>query len=127
MPGGGTLGVYIREATDWSHQRSGTSISIIDTGVGIKSEDAKRLFQPFFSTKSTKGTGLGLWISKGIVQKYDGTLTCRSYRSGGKCVTSFRVFLPVSGGQALNGSSSEASRQQGDSVPLTDRPAWQTA
>src|ERR1035441_186720 len=78
MPGGGTLGVYIREATDWSHQRSGTSISIIDTGVGIKSEDAKRLFQPFFSTKSTKGTGLGLWISKGIVQKYDGTLRCRS-------------------------------------------------
>ena len=83
MPTGGKLRVYVREVTDWAQQRHGTAISIIDTGVGIKPEDAKRLFQPFFSTKSTKGTGLGLWISKGIVQKYDGSLSCRSYRSGG--------------------------------------------
>jgi PAS domain S-box-containing protein len=97
MPGGGRLRVYVREATDWALQRRGTAISILDTGVGIKPEDAKRLFQPFFSTKSTKGTGLGLWISKGIVQKYDGSLTCRSYKGPAGCITCFRVFLPVTG------------------------------
>ena len=68
---------------------------MIDTGIGIHPDDVRRLFQPFFSTKSTKGTGLGLWISKGIVQKYDGTLTCRTLHSPRGNVTCFRVFLPV--------------------------------
>jgi len=100
MPSGGTLGVTVREATDWSRQRRGTVISILDSGVGINPEDAKRLFQPFFSTKSTKGTGLGLWISKGIVQKYDGSLSCRSIRTKSGSSTCFRVFLPVTGSAA---------------------------
>ena len=103
MPAGGKLRVYVREMTDWTRQRRGTVISILDTGVGIRPEDARRLFQPFFSTKSTKGTGLGLWISKGIVQKYDGTLTCRSYRANGHCVTCFRVFLPITGPSGATG------------------------
>lgn len=98
MASGGTLGVHVREMTDWSRSRRGTSISIIDTGIGIQPDDLKRLFQPFFSTKSTKGTGLGLWISKGIIQKYDGTLTCRTLRNPRGNVTCFRVFLPISAG-----------------------------
>ena len=101
MPNGGTLGVHLREVTEWSGGRRGTAISILDTGTGIQPDDIKRLFQPFFSTKSTKGTGLGLWISKGIIQKYDGTLTCRSFRSRNGNSTCFRVFLPVSGGMNL--------------------------
>jgi PAS domain S-box-containing protein len=105
MPAGGTLGVTVREATDWSLQRRGTIISILDSGVGINPEDAKRLFQPFFSTKSTKGTGLGLWISKGIVQKYDGSLSCRSIRTQHGSATCFRVFLPVTSGIAATPSS----------------------
>ena len=95
MPDGGTLGVHVREATHWAGNRRGTAISIIDTGIGIHPDDVRRLFQPFFSTKSTKGTGLGLWISKGIVQKYDGTLTCRTLRTSRGNITCFRVFLPV--------------------------------
>jgi PAS domain S-box-containing protein len=98
MPTGGTLGIHVREITDWSGSRKGTAISVLDTGVGIQPDDLKRLFQPFFSTKSTKGTGLGLWISKGIIQKYDGTLTCRTFRGRNGNVTCFRVFLPVSAG-----------------------------
>ncbi|HEY3706831.1 MAG TPA: ATP-binding protein [Terracidiphilus sp.] len=101
MPNGGTLGIHLREVSDWSRNRKGTAISILDTGIGIQPEDLKRLFQPFFSTKSTKGTGLGLWISKGIIQKYDGTLTCRTFRGHHGNVTCFRVFLPVSGGPNL--------------------------
>ncbi|MFP5248800.1 MAG: ATP-binding protein [Acidobacteriota bacterium] len=67
------------------------------TGKGIRREDARNLFQPFFSTKSTKGAGLGLWISKGIVQKYEGRISFRSCRGERGCVTCFRVFLPGSG------------------------------
>jgi PAS domain S-box-containing protein len=112
MPTGGTLGVSVREATDWSRQRRGTVISILDSGVGINPEDAKRLFQPFFSTKSTKGTGLGLWISKGIVQKYDGSLSCRSIRTRRGSSTCFRVFLPVTGAASAQGS--ETTRTEPD-------------
>jgi PAS domain S-box-containing protein len=96
MPEGGVLGVYVRETTDWTKNMRGVMVSIIDTGTGIQPEDARQLFQPFFSTKSTKGTGLGLWISKGIIQKYDGRINCRSVRSRTGCVTCFRVFLPSS-------------------------------
>ncbi len=106
MPAGGTLGVSVREATDWTLRRPGIMISIIDTGEGIRPEDARHLFQPFFSTKSTKGTGLGLWISKGIVQKYEGRISFRSFRSGKISATCFRVFLPISG---TTGSSSTSS------------------
>lgn len=97
MPDGGMLGVSVRETTDWTRNIRGTMVSIFDTGKGIQPEDAHQLFQPFFSTKSTKGTGLGLWISKGIVQKYDGRITCRSVRRNNGCVTCFRVFLPAGG------------------------------
>jgi PAS domain S-box-containing protein len=97
MPAGGTLRLHVREATDWSGQRRGIAVSIIDTGVGIKPEDVRKLFQPFFTTKSTKGTGLGLWISKGIAQKYDGRITCRSLRFKERWTTCFTVFIPIKG------------------------------
>lgn len=110
MPDGGILRLDVREATDWSTRRRGVSISITDTGGGIHPEDAKQLFQPFFSTKSTKGTGLGLWISKGIVQKYDGRISFRSYRHKDGGITCFQVFLPASGGfNAAVGPVAEAT------------------
>ena len=96
MPEGGTLGVSVREATDWTSGRSSIVISIVDTGKGIQPGDARRLFEPFFTTKSNKGTGLGLWISKGIVQKYEGRISFRSHRHAAGCTTCFRVFLPGS-------------------------------
>ncbi|MBB6143369.1 PAS domain S-box-containing protein [Silvibacterium bohemicum] len=95
MPEGGVLRVHVEEVTDETIGRRGVAISIVDTGTGIRPQDAGKLFQPFFSTKSTKGTGLGLWISKGIVQKYEGRITFRSQSNCGKYVTCFRVFLPL--------------------------------
>jgi signal transduction histidine kinase len=95
MPEGGTLSVHVAEATDQTIGGRGVVISVTDTGTGIRREDAKSLFQPFFSTKSTKGTGLGLWISKGIVQKYEGRITFRSLCHQGRNFTCFRVFFPA--------------------------------
>ena len=106
MPNGGNLRLTVREDYDWTLDRRGISVSIIDTGVGVKPQDSRRLFEPFFSTKSTKGTGLGLWISKGIVQKYEGRISFRSRRSAAGCTTCFRVFLPTSSTFNLVSSSS---------------------
>ena len=124
MPEGGTLGVHVREITDWTGNRRGTAISVMDTGIGIHPDDVHRLFQPFFSTKSTKGTGLGLWISKGIVQKYDGTLTCRTFHHAHGNVTCFRVFLPVTANPAGAGSLPAGSNLAGASnLATADAPS----
>lgn len=96
MPDEGKLRISVREAYDWTLGRRGIAVSVVDTGMGIKPQDSRKLFEPFFSTKSTKGTGLGLWISKGIIQKYDGRISFRSFRDGKGCATCFRVFLPTS-------------------------------
>ncbi len=95
MSEGGHLRVAVCDAFG-SNMRPGIRVFISDTGSGIKPEDAKRLFEPFFSTKSTKGTGLGLWISKGIIHKYEGTIRFRSLRLPSRNVTCFSVFLPAS-------------------------------
>ncbi len=97
IPDSGRLMLTVREAYDWTLMRRGISVSIVDTGSGVKPQDSKRLFEPFFSTKSTKGTGLGLWISKGIIQKYEGRISFRSLRTLDGCATCFRVFVPTSG------------------------------
>jgi PAS domain S-box-containing protein len=94
MTDGGRLRVRIAERADEPAGRHGTTVSICDTGSGIDPKFAKRIFEPFFTTKETKGTGLGLWISRGIIQKYDGTIRFRSMRLPTGHVTCFCVFIP---------------------------------
>ncbi|QNI33190.1 response regulator [Alloacidobacterium dinghuense] len=94
MPHGGRLRIIIREYADSKTRSTGVSVSVCDTGSGIKPEHAKQLFEPFFTTKSMKGTGLGLWISKGIVHKYDGAIQFRSVRRSDMSATCFRVVIP---------------------------------
>ena len=96
MPEGGRLRVHVGESFGANVDHGRIRISIVDTGSGIAPEDAKRLFEPFFSTKASKGTGLGLWISKGILQKYEGTIRFRSIGLRGRKVTCFSIFIPSS-------------------------------
>jgi len=117
MPNGGSLRITVRDAFDWTERRRGIAVSIVDTGVGVKPQDSRRLFEPFFSTKSTKGTGLGLWISKGIIQKYDGRISFRSLRNASGCATCFRVFLPTS--SSFNLVSTAASEVTSASVEIS--------
>lgn len=68
-------------------------VDIRDTGVGISSENIKRIYDPFFTTKSTgKGTGLGLAVTYGIVQEHGGRIFVESSPGQG---TSFRLKLPT--------------------------------
>src|SRR6185312_10618546 len=96
MPEGGRLRVHVGESFGANVDHGRIRISIVDTGSGIAPEDAKRLFEPFFSTKASKGTGLGLWISKGILQKYEGTIRFRSIGLRSRKVTCFSIFIPSS-------------------------------
>ncbi len=58
--------------------KEGVEMAVHDNGSGVSAEQADRLFQPFFSTKGAHGTGLGLWVSKGIVEKHGGTIRLQS-------------------------------------------------
>lgn len=67
-------------------------LRITDNGTGIAKEDQKKLFEPFFSTKETgKGTGLGLYVAKSIIESFRGAIVVQSEQGYG---TSFSIFLP---------------------------------
>lgn len=98
MPDGGRLRIGIHDSSECveNSRRAGIRVNIADTGVGVPAEYRDKLFQPFVTTKAEKGTGLGLWVSRGIVQKLGGTIRFRSGKIRGKTVTSFAVFIPTS-------------------------------
>ncbi len=68
-------------------------IEVTDTGSGVDPALADRIFEPFFTTRErTGGTGLGLWLARGIVEEEGGTLTFHDAADGGTC---FVVELPA--------------------------------
>jgi signal transduction histidine kinase len=69
-------------------------ITIADNGHGIHPSIRKRLFEPYVSNKSS-GTGVGLWLSKRILEKHKGSVRFRSSHEAGKSGTTFRVWLPI--------------------------------
>jgi PAS domain S-box-containing protein len=86
----GRLIVAVRPATDCDG-RKGVSVTVADSGEGISRATLHRLFHPFVTTKGDAGTGLGLWVSKGILDKHHGKIDVRSKPGRG---TVFRLFLP---------------------------------
>jgi PAS domain S-box-containing protein len=74
--------------------RAGVRITIADTGTGIAREHLKSIFEPFFTTKLDTGTGLGLWVSRELVEKHGGSLRVRSSTVDPRCGTVFSIFLP---------------------------------
>ena len=69
-------------------------ITTADTGTGMSPAVRARVFEPFYTTKDLNGTGLGLWISAGIVNRPQGRLTFRSTEHSTHHGTIFTLFLP---------------------------------
>jgi PAS domain S-box-containing protein len=80
--------------------RAGTIVEIADSGRGIAPHVEKKLFQPFMTTKGERGTGLGLWVSLGIVQKHGGTVRISNSTEGDLRGAVVRVYLPERSAQA---------------------------
>lgn len=68
-------------------------ITVADNGPGIRKEIRDRIFEALFTTKDTTGTGLGLWVSKQIVEKHGGSIRFRSRTTGENTGTVFSVLL----------------------------------
>ena len=94
----GRIRVRVSTIRDWKHRpRRGVRISIADSGPGISMENRKSIFNPFFTTKGESGTGLGLWLSRGIVKRHGGRMRLRSGTQKDRHGTVFSIFLPGPG------------------------------
>jgi PAS domain S-box-containing protein len=94
---GGKVFVRVRaqpqsDASDHTAE-AGAIVEIIDNGPGIFPENRSRIFQPFFTTKGQSGTGLGLWVSQGIIRKHAGAIDLDSRTEGPDHGATARVFL----------------------------------
>ena len=95
VPEGGAIKVHVFQSRDWRHRwQEGVRITVADNGHGIPQEHRRSIFDPFFTTKGEKGTGLGLWVSHGIVQKYGGSIHVHSSVRPGHSGTCFSLFFP---------------------------------
>ncbi|HEY6969045.1 MAG TPA: ATP-binding protein [Candidatus Angelobacter sp.] len=92
MPNGGKLIIRSKHLPNPDDIHGWVRILIADTGTGVPQEMIRTIFEPFVTTKGEKGTGLGLWIVKGIIQNHGGKLSVRSRAGKG---TVFKIDLPV--------------------------------
>lgn len=90
MPKGGEIVVGVSFGGDV------VTITVDDTGPGVPEELRASIFDPFFTTKQ-RGTGLGLAVTRDIIEAHGGAISCEARSSGG---TRFRITLPVGGAPA---------------------------
>jgi PAS domain S-box-containing protein len=91
LPFGGEIKVSVTQPP----QQNAVCVTIADNGTGIAENVRHKIFHPFFTTKPTRGTGLGLWVSHGIIRKYGGSIRMRTASAPApKTGTIFRVCLP---------------------------------
>lgn len=93
MPSGGKLTIRTRYRKAHRGSYGELNVTIADTGNGIPREIRSTMFEPFVSTKGEKGTGLGLWIVKGIVEGHSGRIRVKSTVGRG---TVFSMVFPIS-------------------------------
>ncbi len=93
---GGRLVLHTYPGHNWTTGRSGIRVCIADNGTGMSPDTLSRIFEPFFSTKGITGTGLGLWITRDILEKHEATLHVRSRAATEQCAgsTLFMIHIP---------------------------------
>lgn len=97
LPHGGRIIIRIRSVHHSATGSKGVRLAIADNGVGMDNFTKSHLFEPFFSTKELTGTGLGLWVGRGIVEKHGGDIRFSSRQASARRAgrTVCTVFLPL--------------------------------
>jgi signal transduction histidine kinase len=93
MPKGGILSVSVEDAEDSTPV---TVMTVSDNGVGIAAEDLPKVFDAFFTTRNTVGTGIGLFVAKQFVEGHGGQIQIESNIDAEGHGTIVRVILPIS-------------------------------
>lgn len=95
---GGRIEVRIRDMNSHSSSGRGIRLTIADNGCGMTNATQDRLFEPFHSTKAPRGTGLGLWVVKGILEKHQASVHVMSRNQSKNHGTVFSIFFPLMNG-----------------------------
>lgn len=112
---GGRLCLRVRSSRSWSDPGvRGIRVAIGDTGTGMAPEVQRRLGQPFFTTKGSRGTGLGLWVTRSIIERYGGELQLKSSTAPAHHGTVFSIFLPTNLGPRAVERRREPNEAGGD-------------
>jgi PAS domain S-box-containing protein len=93
---GGRVQILL-EASSPADSRPGATVTVTDSGPGVPEDNQAKLFQPFFTTKGEQGTGLGLWVSQGIVEKHGGKIELTNSTDPALQGAAVRVSLPALG------------------------------
>jgi PAS domain S-box-containing protein len=88
------LCVRVRDAHDPRSGKPGIRLTVADTGLGMDRATLHQIWEPFFTTKGTTGTGLGLWVAREIIRKHHGISCVRSTLNPAHHGTAFAVFFP---------------------------------
>jgi two-component system, sporulation sensor kinase C len=96
---GGQITIRVRPGTDWHTGDRGVRITIADTGSGMSLETRKHMYDAFYTTKGSGGSGLGLWVTARIVRKHRGHIYVRSRRGAQLGGTVFTLVFPYAGAE----------------------------
>ena len=92
MPNGGTLSLSVSNAPN---AEDGVVVAVEDDGVGIAPKDLPKVFDAFFTTRATFGTGIGLFVAKQFIEGHGGRISIESNTESDRHGTTIRVFLPL--------------------------------
>lgn len=92
MPHGGKLLLRGMRIPHPATSADGVRISVVDHGTGISKSARRKLFEPFFTTKGNTGTGLGLWLTKDIIDRHHGLIQVRNHNCPHGAV--FSIWIP---------------------------------
>jgi len=95
MTKGGRMRLRVRPCTDGRNGARGVRITIANSGKGISAPTRKRIYEPFFTTKDGTNTGLGLWVTEGILDRHGGSIRVWSSTDPKRSGTAFSVVLPL--------------------------------
>jgi PAS domain S-box-containing protein len=99
MENGGQITIRVKSGTDWQTGDRGVRITIADTGSGMSLETRKQMYDAFYTTKGSGGSGLGLWVTARIVSKHRGHIHVRSRRAAQCGGTAFTLVFPYAGAE----------------------------
>jgi signal transduction histidine kinase len=105
---GGTIKLRVSTGTAPKNGHRCVRVTIADNGKGVPACSRQHLFEPFYTTKGTTGTGLGLFVTKQIVDSHKGTIQMRSNADGASSWTVFSIALPVEAAAAASAQSAGA-------------------
>jgi signal transduction histidine kinase len=93
----GIIKLRISRSTCLTNGQPRIRVTIADDGKGIDKAILPRIFEPLFTTKEATGSGLGLWVSKQIIEKHGGSIRVRSSTGKPRSGTVFLIFFPATG------------------------------